>query len=269
MMALSAASALMDWWKRVNSEATVDSGASALPPMMLQAISAPVLSWLSPTWWMPTASMARPTMACTQVEKLIASAASRRVPRLSLATKSTTSSHLRCICAAAPQALTASIAPRVSINSAFLASLARKTRRMRSRIGSCSASPMPATMGMAISGTAAIAGPPIMPITTMNSSTKGRSISEVMVAEVKKSRSDSNSRRLLARLPTDSRPASSRRAINCSNSADDKAMSARRPATSMNQPRSSFSPKSNRYSSTMPAVRAQKVSSARFGTTRS
>ena len=128
---------------------------------------------------------------------------------------------------------------------------------------------MATTIGMATSGTAAIDQPPTMAITAMNSSTKGRSIKVVMVAEVKNSRSDSNSRTLLASMPTDSCPASSRRAITCSNSAEDSAMSARRPATSMNQPRNSFRPKSNRYIAAMPSASTQNVSNAWFGTTRS
>ena len=83
-----------------------------------------------------------------------------------------------------------------------VASEAANTLRMRSRSGACSAKPTASTTGMPTSVTSASGQPPTSQMTTMKSSTKGRSMSEVSVAEVKNSRSDSNSRRLFASVPT-------------------------------------------------------------------
>ena len=86
--------------------------------------------------------------------------------------------------------------------------------------------------GNAITGTQAI-GPPIQAITRMNSNAKGRSTSVVSVADVTKSRNDSNSCTLLANAPTDAGRPAMRMPSTLEKMFADSVTSTRLPAISM------------------------------------
>ena len=97
--------------------------------------------------------------------------------------------------------------------------------------GTWRSSPNPITSGTAIAGTRAT-GPPIHHMMAMNSNTKGRSTRVTTVAEVKKSRRLSNSRRLLANAPAEAGRAAMRMPITCSKIRLASLRSAIRPALS-------------------------------------
>ncbi len=80
--------------------------------------------------------------------------------------------------------------------------MSRKLSAVRRASGFCSASWMRISTGIIASGTQT-SGPATMAMIRMNRKAKGRSPSAVSVAEVKKSRSVSNSRSVLMRTPVE------------------------------------------------------------------
>ena len=102
-------------------------------------------------------------------------------------------------------------------------------------------------------------GPAIMWITQTNISTKGRSVSVASVADVAKSRTDSNSRIVLAKAPADCGRFSSRDIIACRNSIEPSSRSAFLPALSMSQLRRLRARYSNSMATITPLASAHSV----------
>ncbi len=112
-------------------------------------------------------------------------------------------------------------------------------------------------------------GNAIHAVTTRKISANGRSISAVTVAEVMKSRTVSNERRLAANEPTDAGRSSMRMPSTRSMITAESCRSMRALARSMKYPRSMRSVMSASSTSRTPTANTQSVSIARLGTTRS
>ena len=98
---------------------------------------------------------------------------------------------------------------------------------------------------------------------------KGRSITAVIVAVVKKERTASKSLRLLAKEPTEAGCSLIFKSNTFSKMILDIMISLFFPANSSMYPRVSFKKKSSRYTKTIPIVKTISVSCALFGITRS
>ena len=154
-----------------------------------------------------------------------------------------------------------------SVSSPSTASTARPWRcepsfidsRMLRASGACAAAPTINTIAIAATGITARGGA-IAAITAMNSTTNGRSISAVSVAEVSTSRTDSKSRRLLTKAPDEAGLPSSRIESNRANRPVEISWSARRPAASISQPRSVRARNSKASAIPVPAVSTHSVS---------
>ena len=103
----------------------------------------------------------------------------------------------------------------------------------------------------------------------MNSPTNSKSVSDARVAEVKKSRTVSNSRRWLAKAPVEEGRAFICRFSTCSKMRAASSTSARRPTVSIRAPRRLRSRKSNSSAIAIPATSTHSVSTAWLGSTRS
>ena len=143
----------------------------------------------------------------------------------------TNCSQLRCIRPSAPMLLMVSRPLMLSTSTPCFCAVSLKVRRTTRLSGSCSSSPTPITSGTAIAGTSAT-GPPIQATITTKNSTNGRSTSVTRLAEVKKSRRLSNSRRLLANAPAEAGRAAMRMPSTCSKIRPASLMSAILPALS-------------------------------------
>ncbi|MNT13374.1 hypothetical protein D3C72_1483430 [compost metagenome] len=164
-------------------------------------------------------------------EKLITQAESSRARSPSCAICPTTCSHLRWAAPSAPLVLTVSSPTRVSTSAAWRWAAQALLARTARDSGPCSSRLVPITSGTASSGTQA-SGPPTQNMAAMKTAANGRSTRVVMVAEVRNSRTDSNSCSWLLRLPTDAGRAFISMPSTFSNTVAETVTSMRRPATS-------------------------------------
>ena len=216
---------------RVSSCVIWAIGAIARPARMVQAMMAPNPRCPSRTKNAPTAITPTCTNCCAMLAMLLASWASRRDLSPTCDWCATASCQRRRINAPAPSDLMVSRPLSVSTRMACLWWPSSCDCFTSCFSLGCTARPDSSITGTAISGTQA-SGPPMSQIITRNKIAKGTSMKVVSVADVRKSRIDSNSFSVLATEPVLPRRACMRASRICSNSESAIALSARALARS-------------------------------------
>ena len=245
---------------RARVMAILPSGASTRPARMFEAISAPIVMSPAATRKTPQMMMATLTACWTNMLKYMASDDQKRVAELARTEPATASSHFFCSAPSPEMALTVSMPTMDSTRMEWRFDLVICVWLTERASGTCTASVTSSTTGTASNGTSA-SGPTISHNRPRKMPMKRRSITEVMLVEVKKSRTPSNSRIWLANSPARPDRLDIVASSACSNSAAETFMSTRRPEFSITVARSMRSMKSAPSAIITPAASAHNVGS--------